>query len=181
MLLYIYRSPLSLIICGMLALIPFYGMLAFISQKNLILKKVWRIVNFILFAVTLYLVLKSTILRGYQGVRGLLLKPFYTFEIAKTEIEIYRSQLMNIFMFFPFGLSFPHILPKAIKTRNIFLILFSLSAVLSTIIEILQYAFYMGQTQTDDVICNVMGACFGALHIFIYKYSNKIFENTIND
>ena len=68
---------------------------------------------------------------------------------------------MNVVLFFPFGLTIPHVLRKTgINQRRWgYSILFG--AVLSIFIESMQYCFALGYAEMDDVICNTLGCMFG--------------------
>ena len=46
-----------------------------------------------------------------------VLMPFVGLIEAQTQPEMYRSMLMNVFLFVPFGLSMPHILPEKTPSK----------------------------------------------------------------
>ena len=75
--------------------------------------------------------------------------------------------LMNVFLFFPFGLSFANALPR--KWHHcIRILLTTLTACLFSIgIEYTQYRFSLGLTETDDVICNTLGAFLGSASLLL--------------
>ena len=79
--------------------------------------------------------------------------------------EILRSNLMNVFLFYPAGLLIASLLSEKCKPAiTIVLILFLFTA-LSIGIEFCQYRFGLGETEADDVLHNTLGAVSGALVI----------------
>ncbi|MBR5278437.1 MAG: VanZ family protein, partial [Clostridia bacterium] len=49
---------------------------------------------------------------------------------------------------------------------------------ISSVIEAYQYIFSIGLTQTDDIICNTVGALIGTTVILVPKIvNNKILDN----
>ena len=90
--------------------------------------------------------------------------------MAKTERICLFVKLMNVFLFFPLGLTFPHVLPEKWKHQVGASILFAL--LLSVVIEYCQYYFSLGRVETDDVICNTLGAAIGTLS---YTLERKFF------
>lgn len=62
------------------------------------------------------------------------------------------QNIYNILVFMPFGILFP------LKRWKPLIIT---ALVLSSFIEAVQYSFNIGWCETDDVICNVLGAAIG--------------------
>lgn len=77
--------------------------------------------------------------------------------------EIYRSNFMNVMLFYPAGLIGMLLLPDKFPgwLRCAFVIL--VLAVMSIGIEWMQYHFALGRCEADDVIHNTMGALLGSL------------------
>ena len=98
-------------------------------------------------------------------VRTLYLQPFHTFEMAQRNPEAYRSALMNAILFAPIGLTLPQVLPRrwSFGKRLGWTVLFGLA--FSILLESLQFILKCGTTETDDVICNTLGALIGALNL----------------
>lgn len=119
-----------------------------------------RTAGVIFFVLAVLMILTVTLLRRsssvYLGVNKI---PFYTFEKAKIQPELYRTLIMNLFMFVPFGMSFPFSLPEKIRFK--FLITVLSAAVFSTAVETCQYVFKLGMFDIDDVIFNALGAALG--------------------
>ena len=76
--------------------------------------------------------------------------------------EIFRTNFMNILMFFPLGLLTCEVYPKAWKHKTKLLLSVIIFMMLSIAIEYLQYAFALGLAETDDVIHNTLGAVLGS-------------------
>ena len=66
---------------------------------------------------------------------------------------------MNVFLFVPMGLALPFALPEKMPHKVLVSVL--CAVILSTMVEILQYVFHLGRAETDDVICNTLGAAIG--------------------
>ena len=112
-----------------------------------------------------------TLLSRSSETVELILTPFHSFIEAKTQPEIYRSMLMNVFLFFPFGLTLPFALPEKWNRKALLTIVLAL--VLSFTIEFLQFHYHLGRAETDDVICNTLGATIGTLS---YTLERKFFD-----
>jgi glycopeptide antibiotics resistance protein len=80
---------------------------------------------------------------------------------------------MNVFLFFPIGLVLPWVLPQKWKYKTVIVALFAI--VLSTSIEYTQFVYCLGRTETDDVICNTLGALIGAGTYIVYLWIEKLF------
>ena len=124
-------------------------------------EKLWKIGNIIGVLSMTAIIIGVTISSRNTGVSEIYWQPFYSFQAAKEQPEMYRSMLMNVFLFFPLGLMMPYALPKNWNGKALLTILFALA--LSVGIEYLQYRFQLGRTETDDVICNTLGCLIGSL------------------
>lgn len=112
-----------------------------------------------------------TILNRNSGARAHSLIPFITFINAKTQPEFYRTMFMNVLLFLPLGLSLPFALPDRIKHRAIVTIL--TGVLISASVEAAQFAFCLGQSETDDVIMNATGCVIGATSFLLCGLINK--------
>lgn len=124
-------------------------------------KAIWVWVNRAAMLTVLAAVAGVTLWFRSETVSEVILTPFYSFVEAKTEPEIYRSMLMNVFLFVPLGLTMPFALPSKWKHRRLITIIFAF--LLSGGIEFLQYRYSLGRCEVDDVICNTLGAVIGTL------------------
>ena len=120
-----------------------------------------------------------TIMGRTTGERTLVLKPFASLAAARSQSEAYRELLMNIFLFFPFGLTLSNALPQSWgRCRRIGLTVIT-GLLLSVGIEYIQYRFALGVAETDDVICNTIGAFIGSTSLLIAHGIEKYNEKTI--
>ena len=157
MLHYIYSRPLIVIILFMvLALAVWGGSPAHVAAKR------WRRGNLILAALMAGAILYATILTRSEGSTGLILTPFATFTAARQQPELYREMLMNVFLFFPLGLTLSNALPQKWHRWLRIILTTLVGCALSAGIEYAQYRYALGLAETDDVICNTLGAFLGA-------------------
>ena len=102
-----YALPLWMVIFLMLALLIVWVM--FSLHKN---QKKRTIINAVLCSITALIILYTTILIRTSGDYALILTPFATFAAAHQQTELYREMLMNVFLFFPLGLTLSNALPQ---------------------------------------------------------------------
>lgn len=158
----IYALPLRTVI-----IIMFLSVLLWTIASKIPYQKFWKILNIVCFVISLSSILYITIFNRISGSSNeLITTPFYSFSEAKIQPEMYRSTLMNCFLFLPFGLTLPYALPKRIKHKIFLTILFALT--LSLLVELTQYIFSLGRAEVDDLICNTLGAAFGCLSYLLF-------------
>ena len=157
MLHYIYSRPLiTIILFMMLVLVIWGGSAVHIAAKH------WQRGNLVLTGLMAGAILYATILTRSEGSTGLILTPFAALTAALQQPELYREMLMNVFLFFPLGLTLSNALPRK-RHRWLRIILTTLiGCALSAGIEYTQYRYALGLAETDDVICNTLGAFLGA-------------------
>ena len=162
MLHYIYSRPLIVIVLFMvLALVVWGGSAAHIAAKR------WWRGNFILAVLMAGAILYATILTRSEGSTGLLLTPFATFAAARQQPELYREMLMNVFLFFPLGLTLSNALPQKWYRWLRIILTTLIGCILSAGIEYVQYRYALGMVEVDDVICNTLGAFIGSTSLLI--------------
>lgn len=166
---YIYCQPLWLLTLIGIAIIICYARI-----NSCIKNQAWqRLFNLALVIFSLSVLIYTTILRREVGTNEIELQPFYTFVMAQTQVEYYRTFFMNTLLFVPLGLSMPYALsPKPCKWPMFLTIIFA--TLLSAGIEYLQYYYRLGRCETDDVIANTLGAAIGTLSYCLYM---KILKN----
>ncbi len=153
---FIYALPLWFVAAAMAGSVILWAGLHNRSGRR------WKLFNAGLFIVSLLVIFFATVLHRTPESRSLILTPFYSFQLAKEQPELYREVVMNVFLFVPFGLSFSALLPAKWRC-SLRIILCCLSAfLLSSLVEYLQYRFCLGLTEVDDVIFNTLGALIGA-------------------
>lgn len=163
---YIYSRNLSVITVLMILCI-----LVWYKTSNLIIKKyqeLWKVISSLFFGSSLFFIAYITIGNRTLETKEICLIPFNSFVRAQVQPELYRSMLMNVFLFFPLGLSLPYALPEKWKHNALVAILFALA--LSITIEFLQYYFCLGRAETDDVLCNTLGCAIGTLSYRLNRY-----------
>ena len=162
MLHYIYtRSFISIITFMALALAAWGALPARVGARR------WRWGNLVLVLLTTAAILYATLFSRSEGNTGLVLTPFAALAAARQQPELYREMLMNVFLFFPLGLTLSNALPRTWH-RWLRIALTTLTGcVLSAGIEYAQYRFALGMAETDDVICNTLGAFVGASSLLL--------------
>ncbi len=108
----------------------------------------------------LFLVQHTLLNRASAGVQAM--HPlFESYRMAAVQREIYRSNMMNILLFFPGGLCLRALLPEKWRVAGLCLTVLALG-LLSFGIEYIQYTHALGVAEMDDVLHNTLGAVFGA-------------------
>ena len=153
----IYSKPLSNIILAIVIAIVAWGYL-----RTKVQLRRWTMANFVLFCAAVIAILYATILNRTPGNYELILTPFATFTAAQQQPELYRAMLMNVFLFFPLGLTLSNALPQKWHRWGRIILTTLVGCALSAGIEYAQYRCALGLAETDDVICNTLGAFIGS-------------------
>ncbi len=173
---YIYAKPLFPMFLFAFFCVGGYALLNAVFKD----KKWMRFLNLTGVVLSVVAVLYITIFSRSGGEYPLIVKPFYSFEAAKVQREMYRSVFMNWFLYVPLGMFLPYVLPKKHKGINI-LFVFLTGFVLSFLVEYLQYTLSLGRSEVDDVIFNTLGAVTGSLGFllctFLVRKETKMKEN----
>ena len=162
MLHYIYSRPLIVIILFIVLVLVVWGG----SAAHIVAKR-WRRGNFILTFLMGGAILYATILARSEGSTGLILTPFAALAAAQQQPEIYREMLMNVFLFFPLGLTLSNVLPQKWHCWGRIILTTLIGYILSVGIEYTQYRYALGMAEVDDVICNTLGAFIGSTSLLI--------------
>ena len=120
------------------------------------------LLNTALACAAAFIILYATILTRTPGVPAVILTPFAALSAARQQPELYREMLMNIFLFFPLGLTLSNALPRKWHRWLRIILTTLVGSALSAGIEYAQYRCALGLAETDDVICNTLGAFLGA-------------------
>ena len=134
--------------------------------------------NAVLSCLIMIVILYVTIFTRTPGVYQVNLRPLSTLAAAQEQPELYREMLMNIFLFFPLGLTLSNALPRKLRLGMRIGITTFTGFLLSVGVELTQYVCSIGMAETDDVICNTMGAFLGAASLWVgYEFENirKVF------
>lgn len=132
--------------------------------------------NFVLFCAAVIAILCATILNRTPGNYELILTPFAALSAARQQPELYREMLMNVFLFFPLGLTLSNALPRKWHRWGKIALTTLVGCALSAGIEYAQYRCALGLAETDDVICNTLGAFLGAVSLLIAHAIEKYRE-----
>lgn len=119
------------------------------------------LLNTALACAAAFIILYATILTRTPGDYKPILTPFATFTAALQQPELYREMLMNIFLFFPLGLTLSNALPQKWHRWVRIILTTLIGCILSAGIEYAQYRYALGLAEVDDVICNTLGAFLG--------------------
>ena len=175
MLIYFYAQPLLLILLLMAAGLELWG---FFSTK--IHASRWKFANIALSCISAVGILYITLLSRVPGNTSLILTPFAALAAARHQPELYREMLMNVFLFFPLGLTLSNALPQGWNHwRRIALTMFA-ACIFSACIEFAQYRFALGVAEVDDIICNTLGAFVGSTSLLIEHAVKKRRERRSN-
>lgn len=134
------------------------------------------LLNTALACAAAFIILYATILTRTPGSYELILTPFATFTAALQQPELYREMLMNIFLFFPLGLTLSNALPRKWHRWGKIALTTLVGCALSAGIEYAQYRCALGLAETDDVICNTLGAFLGAVSLLVAHAIEKYRE-----
>lgn len=157
MLHYIYtRSFIGIITFMALALAAWGALPARVGARR------WRCGNLVLVLLITAAILYATLFSRAEGGTGLILTPFASLTAVRQQPELYREMLMNVFLFFPLGLTLSNALPRKWHRWGRIILTTLVGCALSAGIEYAQYRCALGLAETDDVICNTLGAFLGA-------------------
>ena len=159
---HIYALPLHIVILLMLILLIVWAILSL--HKN---QRKRTIINAALCFLTALIILYATVLTRTPSDYELILTPFATFTAARQQPELYREMLMNVFLFFPLGLTLSNALPQKWHRWIRIALTTLIGCILSVGIEYAQYHYALGMAEADDVICNTLGAFVGSTSLLI--------------
>ena len=112
--------------------------------------KIWKLLNLAGTCIAVFIILKFT-------VWGRIPQLQHRFAFAApVSSEFYREMIMNVFLYFPLGLT----LSALIGPWSVLM-----GFVLSLSIESWQYIAGTGLAQGTDVICNTLGVAVGMIHL----------------
>lgn len=178
MLHYIYsRSFIGVITFMALALAAWGALPARVGARR------WRWGNLVLVLLMAAAILYATLFSRAEGSTGLILTPFASLTAARQQPELYREMLMNVFLFFPLGLTLSNALPRKWHRWGRIILTALVGCILSAGIEYVQYRYALGLAETDDVICNTLGAFLGAASLLaahaIEKYRERVWHTNM--
>ena len=125
------------------------------------------LLNTALACAAAFIILYATILTRTPGVSAVILAPFASLTSARVQPELYREMLMNVFLFFPLGLTLSNALLRKWHRWLRIILTTLVGCALSAGIEYTQYRYALGMAEVDDVICNTLGAFIGSTSLFV--------------
>jgi len=125
------------------------------------------LLNTALACAAAFIILYATILTRTPGNYEVILTPFASLTAARVQPELYREMLMNVFLFFPLGLTLSNALPRKWHRWLRIILTTLIGCILSAGIEYAQYRYALGMAEVDDVICNTLGAFIGSTSLLI--------------
>ena len=144
------------------------------NNKNLY--KWYKLYNISLLICNILLIVYTTVISRIPGEIREFSLVFSLLQKAKIEPTIYRSIFMNIIAFIPYG-----IFRCAIsKSKRKYVVTIFEGLLFSVLIETVQYVWKLGITEVDDVLCNVLGVCCGAViywietNLIMLNYNKKL-------
>lgn len=181
MLHWFYCLPLYSVVVLIISTIILCGMFSYFLQRKSprSINKVTYIAAYItLLLISVTLIYRMTLYDRTEGIRYLNLVPFDSFVEAKIQPEMYRTMLMNVALFTPFGISCASLFKIRFSQKATTITTAIIAFLVSSVVEAYQYIFSIGLTQTDDIICNTVGALIGTTVILVPKIANnKILDN----
>lgn len=168
-----YGLPLERVVWLMIFGVMVWAAVEWFVKKILNLQLLWKILNGIIFISIVSVIIILTVVSRKNSTEVMLI-PFYSLIEAKRSPDIYRSIVMNVFLFYPIGLTLPFFLPKRFRRKSLFAIVFAL--VLSASVEWIQYYFQLGRAETDDVIFNTLGTTIGTLSYSISRRLHMVIK-----
>ena len=130
----------------------------------------WKSIKCILLSCCIVFVVFTTVSGRESGNKHEhYLIPFHSYRalLNGSNIEILRSNFMNIVLFYPAGLLMCSLLSEKWYRWCRVLLVFVILCALSAGIEYVQYAYSLGWVEIDDVIHNSLGALLGAIFSMI--------------
>ena len=168
---YIYTRPIEVILAVICLSILMWGIL-----NNFGSRKRWRNGNSIILYIAIGMILYTTLLTRTPGDYEAILTPFASLTAARVQPELYREMLMNVFLFFPLGLTLSNALPQNWHRWGRIALTTLAGFLFSAGIEYAQYRYALGIAEVDDVICNSLGAFIGSTSLLIAHAIEKFRE-----
>lgn len=163
----VYTQPLQNVLIMIAVAVPLWALIS-----SLLPKKALKVVSLCILSFSLLFTLWITLFGRVPSDEYVpVFMPLSTFYRATENREMLRSALMNVFLFVPFGMTLPFILPDRLKHR--LPITIAAAAALSLTIECCQLLFLLGTFETDDVLTNSLGAFLGALSLRLSLFFRK--------
>ncbi len=165
---FIYRIPMNIVPLIIAAAVIIWAVIMRKLPKKS--EKAVRIINIMLLLISIFGIIYITLMHRDGEKHEIYLVPFHGIIEALNEKDVYRSMLMNVFLFVPFGMLAPFALSDKFKPKRRIIATICIAAVFSALIEIFQYVFGIGRCETDDILCNTAGAAIGTLSFLLKNF-----------
>ena len=163
MLHYIYCLPFCAVLISAFIALTVWGDLSVRCSGS-----VWRTGNCVLLIASAAVVIYTTLLSRTSGSYEVILTPFAALTAARRQQpELYREMLMNVFLFFPLGMTLSNALPRKWHRWGKIALTTLVGCILSAGIEYAQYRYALGMAEVDDVICNTLGTFISSTSLLI--------------
>lgn len=159
----IYVGNINFILITMILAVLAWSLVLILFSKKPKIGKVVCTVGIVFFLTT---VMYMTLFARPVLERVVVLIPFHSFLESRTNPEILRQMIMNVFLFEPFGMLLPFILQERVKKPVLITVISA--AVFSALIETVQGVFKLGRCEVDDIIMNTLGALLGTVSYIIF-------------
>lgn len=152
-------APLDLCFCLLIC-----TLILILAHQHLRSRGWWRWLLIALLSVWLIASVWMTVLNRSNDISEMpQFIPFYSLwtAYATQNMEILRSNFMNVALFYPAGLLLALVVPYQWSFFRRFLMVTMVFALYSLTIELMQYLYHLGHAEMDDIIHNTIGAAFG--------------------
>lgn len=131
--------------------------------------------NAVMSAFAIIFILYAIILTCSPGDYELVLSTLAALNAARRQPELYREMRMNVFRFFPLGLTLSNALPRRWwQCWSRIALTTLIGCILSAGIEYTRYCYALGMEEVDDEICNTLGAFIGSTSLLVAYTIEKI-------
>ncbi len=129
----------------------------------------WVLIN-ALISVTFLIVILYYTVAGRAPETEKEIGFFRTIEQIKAKPELIREMIMNMFLFFPFGMTFSYSMDAVLRKKTkkavySVIITVGLSFVVSCVIEFMQYRYGLGNSEMSDIVMNTAGGALGSVSL----------------
>ena len=166
-----YCLDLSKIVALLICATVIYHLLRKLFEKHVW----WRSAVRVTFLLYCAVIITATVVSRECDIIEPSLMPFASYLEMKASgnVEIIRSNFMNVVLFYPAGLLLCESISKRVKPGIRVAASVLTGAVGSVVIEVIQYSFSLGKAETDDVIHNTLGMLLGAVFALIGVFGER--------
>ena len=141
---FFYTLPICIVLLIMALFIALWGRIG-ISHHIFH----WQTINVMLTGGATLVVLYTTVWNRPVGTYEAVLRPLAALVQAREQPELYREMLMNVFLFFPLGLTLSNALSRKLRLWMRIGVTTLAGFLLSVGVELTQYVCSIGMAETD--------------------------------